>query len=402
VERRFDVVVIGSGPAGYKTAKLLLEKGRRVCLVERRVFGGLCLNAGCIPKDILYQTALSLLRVRELTGGKVDLPWKKAVAEAQEKVSRLRALAEEHLRRLGLTLVRGEAELVEEKVVRVGRERLIGDYIVLACGSKPPQQGTTPEDLLTGRVTPGGRILLKGEDASACELAFLLRVFGMEVVLEVEEELLSSYPQIPESFKAKLEASLEAMGVEITGEGEGETVVESGNRVPDVCRQRFPFIRIRSDGFVDTDPFLETSVPGVYAVGDVVPPVGASFAYEKARVAVQNILYGKSVRFEPSKVPFVITSAYEIGFVGDPERAVRFESRSLSLNPKNFVNHPAGILRVGYDDNGSAVFLVALGHGVSEIINTFSALIGGTFSHPSYAEILEEVFPPLPLGESVR
>jgi len=400
VERRFDVIVIGSGPAGYKTAKLLLEKGKRVCLVERKAFGGLCLNAGCIPKDILYQTALSLLRVRELTGKRPDLSWKEAVAGAQEKVSRLRTLAEEHLRKLGLVLVRGEAELVEEKVVRVGRERLIGDYIVLACGSRPAGQGTSPEDLLTGRVTPAGRVLLRGEDASACELAFILRIFGIEVAVEVKKELLSPYPQIPESFRAKLESSLEALGVDISERGEGETIVESGNRIPDVCRQRFPFIRIRSDGFVDTDPFLETSVPGVYAVGDVVPPTGASFAYEKARVAVQNILYGKSVRFEPSKVPFVITSAYEIGFVGDPEKAVRFEHRSLSLNPKNFVNHPAGILKVGYDEDGSAVFLTVIGHGVSEIVNAFSALTGGAFSHPSYAEILEEIVPPL--GERVR
>jgi len=173
--------------------------------------------------------------------------------------------------------------------------------------------------------------------------------------------------------------------------------VKSGNRKPNICRQRFPFIRLRPDGFVDTDPFLETSVPGVFAVGDLVPPAGASFAYEKARVAVHNIVNGKSMRFEASRVPFVITSAYEIGFVGDPGRAVRFENfenRSLSLNPKNFVNHPSGILRIGYDEDDAAVFVAVIGHGVPEIVNVFSAFAGFSFSHPSYGEILEEILPP--------
>jgi len=129
--------------------------------------------------------------------------------------------------------------------------------------------------------------------------------------------------------------------------------------------------------------------------------MGASYAYEKARVAVYNILHGKSLSFEPFRVPFVTTSAYEVGFVGDVERAVRFEQRSLSLNPKNFVNHPAGILRLGYDDQERPVFLVAAGHGIHEIVNTFSALTGGSFSHPSYAEILDELLPSLLTGRRV-
>jgi len=113
VERSFDAVVIGSGPAGYKTARLLLERGWSVCLVERGTFGGVCLNAGCIPKDILYQIATSALRVGQLTP--VKLSWEAAVAKAQEKAALLRTLAQEHLRRLGLVLVEGEAELVEDR-----------------------------------------------------------------------------------------------------------------------------------------------------------------------------------------------------------------------------------------------------------------------------------------------
>ncbi len=395
VERRFDVVIVGSGPGGYKTAKLLLERGLRVCVVERSLFGGTCLNAGCIPKDYLYNLSTSLIKLR---GASHEVPapsWKEAVSKAQERVSALRKSAEEYLRKRGLEIVYGEGELVDEKVVKVGSLRLVGDRIVLACGSKPKEGGVSPEDLLTGRILPEGKILIKGEGPSACELAFVLRAFGFEVSILIKDRLLSSLPQIPESFSAKLEAALERMGVEVVErEVRADTIVVATGREPNLCPETFPFIRRRSDGFVEVNEHLETSVPDVYAVGDIVPPMGAGFAFEKARVVAHNLVEESKITFEPAKVPLIITSAYEVGFVGDPDRAVRTENIPMSLNPKNFVNHEGGILRIGYDEGNRPVFLCGIGHGVSEVLNVYSSLTGGSFSHPSYAELIEELTKP--------
>ena len=393
MERRFDVVVIGSGPGGYKTAKLLLERGLKVCLVEKSLFGGTCLNAGCIPKDYLYNLAISSLKLKHVTGKTLALDWRGAVLKTQERVSALRRNAEDFLRRKGLEIVYGEGELVDEKVVKVGSLKLFGDYIVLACGSKPKEQGIHPEDILTGKVFPEGKVLIKGEGPSACELAFILKAFGFEVSVLVRDRLLSSLPQIPESFSAKLETAFDEIGIEVVEEETlADTIIVATGREPNFCSEAFPFIKKRPDGFVEVDEYLETNVPGVYAVGDVVSPMGAGFAFEKARVVAHNITEEKSLTFEPSNVPVVITSAYEVGFVGDPSKVARTEHLSMSLNPKSFVNYKGGILRIGYSEEGKPVFLCGIGYGISEVVNVFSSLMGGSFSHPSYAELVEEVF----------
>ncbi len=393
MERKFDVVVIGSGPGGYKASKLLIERGYKVCLVERAAFGGTCLNAGCIPKDILYNIAISLTRLKQLFGKEISISWEDSVRTAQERVVRLRESAKEYLQGKGLEVVHGDGELVDEKVVKVRNMKLIGDYIILACGSRQKEDGVSPEDLLTGKVKPGKKVLIKGEGPSACELAYLLHTFGIKVSLAIKDRLLSPFYQVPEFFSAKLEALFEDLGIEIVDrdvDADVDTVVTATGRIPNFCQEMFPFIRTRSDGFIDTDPYLETSMPGVYAVGDVVPPMGAGFAFEKAKVAVHNITYGKSLRFDPSKVPVVVASAYEIGFVGNLQEAVRIEHKAMTLNSKNFVNHTSGILRIGYNKDDMPVFLCGIGHGMYEILNTFSAFLGGSFSHPSYAEIIEE------------
>ena len=393
MEKRFNVVIVGSGPGGYKVAKFLLEKKLRVCLVEKSLFGGTCLNAGCIPKDYLYNIAVSSLRLKQTFGKIFPLDWEKAIMKIQEKISVLRKNAEEFLKRKGLEIVYGEGELVDEKIIKVENLKLIGDYIVLACGSKPKEEGIHPEDILTGKTFPKKKVLVKGEGPSACELAFILKVFGFEVSILVKDRLLSSLPQIPESFSAKLETAFEELGIEVVEEEiVADTVIVATGREPNLCSELFPFIKKHPSGFVEVDEYLETNVPGVYAVGDIVPPMGASFAFEKARVVAYNIVNGKSLTFEPSKVPVVITSAYEIGFIGDPSRIVRTEHLSMSLNPKSFVNHKSGILRIGYNEEDKPVFLCGIGHGISEIMNVFSSYMEGSFSHPSYAELIEEVF----------
>ncbi len=390
----FDVIVIGSGPGGYKVSKLLIQKGLKVCLVEKDLFGGVCLNRGCIPKDFLYSIASSYSIVEKIF--KKDRPpitWEEAINKSQERINLLRKTAKDFLEKRGLVIIEGEAKLVDKKVIKVGKHYLRGKYIVLACGSKQKEKGISPEDILSGKVKLGRRVLIKGEGATACEIAFLLNFFGFEVILSIKEKLLSSISQIPEVFSDKLEAFFEELGIEIMHNyfDHVDTVITATGRKPNLSPHLFPEVKMKSNGFVEVDDFLETNIPGVYAVGDLVPPMGASYAFEKARVVFHNIVYGKSKKFNPARVPVIISSAYEVGFVGDKEKAVKYDYKALTINPKNFMRMDRGIVKVGYDSSGKPVFLCALGFGVSEIINTFAARLGYSFSHPSYAEILDEI-----------
>ncbi len=392
--KNFDVIVVGSGPGGYKVSKLLIQKGLKVCLIEKDLFGGVCLNRGCIPKDFLYSIASGYKIIENFfKKEKPSITWEEAVNKSQERINLLRKAAKEFLERNGLVIIEGEAKLVDKKTVKVNNYYLRGKYIVLACGSKQKENGVSPEDILSGKIKPGQRVLIKGEGPTACEIAFLLNFFGFKVILSIKERLLSSIPQIPEEFSDKLESFFEELGVEITyGSSEyADTVINATGRKPNLSPHLFPEIKVKSNGFVEVDDFLETNIPGIYAVGDLVPPMGAGYAFEKARVVYHNIVYGKSKKFNPARVPVIISSAYEVGFVGDYKNIVKYDYKALTINPKNFIRMDRGTIKVGYDSSGKPIFLCVLGFGVSEIVNTFAAQLGYSFSHPSYAEILDEI-----------
>ena len=388
---KYDVIIIGSGPAGYKCASLLVKHGLRVVLIEKAIFGGTCLNSGCIPKDALYTIARGVVVLRK-HGGDTRLAWNQVINKIQQRIAHIRNSALEVLKRQGLIFIEGEAKLLDERVVKVGKKELKANYIILACGSKPKDKGIYPEDILSGKIKPFGRILIEGGGASACELAFILSVFGFEVYVKYNGRLLDTYPQIPEAFSSRLEDSLESLGVEFVEEYiESDIAVKATGRVPNLSKEQFPLIELDKDGFVKTNEFLETNIKNIYAVGDLVPPMGAGYAFEKARIVVQNILFGKRNTFIASKVPVLISSALEVGFVGDFSAAKKFKTVSLSSNPKNYTTGYPGIMRVGYDDKGRAICLCAIGVGISEILNGFAIYNEYSFSHPSFVESLEEV-----------
>ncbi len=385
----FDVVIVGSGPGGYTSAKLLVEKGKRVALIERSVFGGVCLNAGCIPKEGLYELAIE----------ESKLQWRVAVQRIQEKVIEIREMALRSLLSKGLTYIEGEAELIDEKVVKVGDRKLTAQHVILACGSKQKEAGTSPEDILSGRIIPKNSVCIVGGGAAGCELAFILRSFGFKVFLVRKDIVLKSYENIPEEFAQKLEDELEKCGVRLVEElkdADADLIVKATGRVPNFCQERFPFLAIDEWGYVKVDEFLETNLEGVFAVGDITQPMGAGYAFEKARVVVHNILYGKEKTFDPKRVPVIFSSAYQIGFVGSLRDAKVFATKPLSINPKAYVTGKNGIIKVGFDEDGRFVYCCVIGKSVSEILNLCAVFLGKeleeqAFAHPSYGEIMNEI-----------
>lgn len=388
--KQFDVIVVGSGPGGYQSARLLIEAGKRVALIEKSLFGGVCLNAGCIPKEGLYHLAL-----------KDNKPnWEVAIERLWRKVAEIRESSLRELIKKGLIYIEGEGRLVDRNVIKVNGQTYKAEYIILACGSRPKDEGLTPEDILSGRFIPRGRVVVVGGGASGCELAFILRSFGFPVTLLYKEGLLHNYHNIPEEFINKLETKLEEVGVSLADKIDtlqGDVLIYATGRVPNHVQSDHPLISFDKKGFLVCNSFLQATTDNIFVAGDLLQPMGAGYAFEKARVAVENILQGGAEIFEPLLVPVVISSAYEIGFVGDIKRVKTFVTKPLSINPLCYVTDNKGLIKLGFDEDGKLIYFAILGRGVREMLNMVSLIIKvgveslGSFAHPSVCEIINQI-----------
>ncbi len=301
----FDVVVLGGGSGGYATALRAAQLGRSVALVEKDKVGGTCLHRGCIPAKALLHAAEVADTAREsqqfgieveLRG--VDLP---AVNRYKDGVvAKMYKGLQGLIRAAKITYIEGEGRLVARDTVAVGDRRLVGRAVVLATGSYPRtlpgveidgERVITSDHALNLQRLPTSAIVLGGGVIGA-EFASAWRSFGVEVtivealprLLPAEDEDVSR--QIERAFRRRgiaarvgkpfesLERTAGGVRVSIAGGetleadlllvavGRGPVTAGLGYEEQGVAMER---------GFVVTDERLRTSVPGVYAVGDIVP-----------------------------------------------------------------------------------------------------------------------------------
>ncbi|ADC89040.1 FAD-dependent pyridine nucleotide-disulphide oxidoreductase [Thermocrinis albus DSM 14484] len=396
--KSYDVIVVGSGPGGFNVSLPLARAGLKVALVEGNLLGGTCLNRGCIPKEGMYRIAREVLSLRRKLGTKVKPDFMKALDYVRRRVEKIRENARFLLKREGVEFIEGYAYMVDEQTVKVSRNRYLkGKFLVLACGSLPLEEPSV-EDVLTGKLVPKGKVMVVGSGASACELAFILSVFGFDTYLKVQDRLLKDYP-VEEDIVEKLERELELCGVKITTtEVDADIRIMATGRRPGLHRELFPFLQMDEDGYVKVDDTMRTNLPYVYAVGDVTRPMGATHALAKARVACQAIL-GLETKYEPHRVPTVICSALELAFVGKGTKGKKY-IKTFNANTKSYVNGWGGVVQLIVDEDGRLSHVTLLGVDVSEVINAVCPFIDNplwydrmysmVFSHPSLCEIFTD------------
>ncbi|HKU47187.1 MAG TPA: FAD-dependent oxidoreductase [Burkholderiales bacterium] len=359
--RRFDrnLVVIGAGSAGLVAAYIAAAVRSRVTLVEKERMGGDCLNTGCVPSKALIKTARLLSSIRH--AGEFGL--KNARAEVDfpavmERVQRVIREIEPHdsverYTQLGVECLRGEARITTPWTVEVDGKALTTRAIVIAAGAEPfipPIPGIEDADCLTSetvwrlRELPS-RLLVLGGGPIGCELAQAFARLGAKVTqVEMGERIL---PREDPEFSAMVAQRMRADGVELlTGHkaarfGPGKVLeCENGRRVEfdallcaagRVARTQgygleelgIPLTRSRT---IDTNEFLQTAYPNIYACGDVAGPwqfthVGAHQAW----YASVNALFGAFRRFRAdySVIPWATFTDPEVARVGLNETEAR-------------------------------------------------------------------------------
>lgn len=460
----FDVVVIGSGPGGYKAAITAAHLGAKVALVEKSFAGGNCLNHGCIPKKTLLHLAALIENVNELQGrglvGAVRGDFKAAMDHKNAVILGIRENFSVWLQRLGIRVFQGEARFAgagnENHGFRIEllnsalgaqHSELFSPRVIIATGGEPSPLASCPTDgrhILNSQDFMGTldrapeTLLCVGGGAIGVELGFLAHQFGSRVTIVERGERLLHHSRMPERAGSFLERKFARIGIEVrkgcavaasrvSGDQVEITYSDGAQAVFEkvlVAVGRRPLttglqlenagVELDQEGFIKTSECLETSVPGIYAVGDVKRgPMTANAALHDAKVAAGNAVQGNRVSPNYFKVPMVIHSAYEIAAVGLTEEqaeaagfAPDVARSSLGGSGKARAHHDyEGFVEVVHDEEtGQLLGGCIVGPEAGEQIHMMTAACQSTrglwffkdmsYSHPSWCEELETAIDP--------
>ncbi len=331
----YDAIVIGTGQAGPSVARRLAGAGRRVAIIERGRFGGTCVNTGCTPTKAMVASAYAIHMARRgaefgfSVGGPVSVDWERVKARKDAIVAPSRAGVERSLRQTsGITVIRGSARFVSAREVSVDGRVLTSERIFLDVGgrpSAPPIPGLDTIDYLTSDTVmelaalPAHLVVLGGSYVGL-EFAQMFRRFGAEVtVLEVAPRLIAREDaDISEAVKGILEAdgirvvlSASELSVERHGDGlrlrfaggeaTGSHLLVATGRQPntDDLGLEHAGVALDARGFIVTDETLQTSAPGIWALGDCNGRGAFTHtSYNDGEIVAANLLEnaGRSVR----------------------------------------------------------------------------------------------------------
>lgn len=441
----FDLAIIGGGPAGYTAAERAAHNGLNVVIFEKKAFGGVCLNEGCIPtKTLLYSAKLYH---NAKNGSKYGIgtenttfDYEKIVSRKNKIVRKLNAGIRAKMTNCGATMVVGEAEIkqhTDEKVVILANEQEFeAKNLLLCCGSEvaiPPIKGLQTTEYITSRealelkAVPQS-IVIVGGGVIGMEFAGLFNTLGSKVsVIEMATEIL---PPVDSEIAAMLHAEYQKQGIDFfvgakVTELQNNKVLFTDNQGNEqsidtekilLCVGRKP--SLKGIEILDLEPFrngikvndkMQTSKTNVYAAGDITAfSMLAHTAVREAEVAVNNIV-GKSDTMAYNAVPAVVYTNPEVAGVGLTEDEFKAQGRSYSVRklPMTFSGRFVaeneggnGLCKLIFDDRNIIVGCHMIGNPSSEIIavaalaieqqltsERFEKLI---FPHPSVGEIIKE------------
>jgi dihydrolipoamide dehydrogenase len=417
VAERFDVVVLGGGPGGYAAALYGAAAGLRIAMIEEARVGGTCLHRGCIPAKELLQTAEVLRTVRTakefgVDAGQPTLDLPASQARKQRVVDQLTKGLEGLLKGRKVTVVPGTGSIVDAAAhhVRVSDgSELIGDALILATGSLPRELPNIPFDgkqvlssdhLLMLDEVPA-RTAIIGGGAIGCEFASYLADVGSEVTLL--EALPAILPGVDKQAADQVVRAFKKRGIKVvTGvavEGvdrepalavryragdssealEVDAVVVSVGRRPrsEGVGLEGSGVEVDDRGWVVVDEYQQTSVPGVYAVGDLVKgPALAHVGFAEAIVSIKRILGEDVVPVDHDKVPWGIYCHPEVAFSGLTEAAATERGYDVVTSVHRFVGNsraiimgePDGLVKIVAERDGPVLGVHIVGPWATELL----------------------------------
>lgn len=444
---KYQVIIIGGGPAGYTAAEAAGKAGLSVLLIEKKNLGGVCLNEGCIPTKTLLYSAKTVDNARHASKyavnvSDVSFDLGKIIARKSKVVRKLVLGVKSKLTSNKVDLVTGEAQIVGPGRVRCGEEMYEGENLILCTGSEtfiPPIPGIETVDYWTHREALENKELpaslaIVGGGVIGMEFASFFHSLGVEVtVIEMMDEILGG---MDKELSALLRADYAKRGIKFllstkvvglaqsdegtvvsyeNAEGSGSIVAQrllmSVGRRPVTKGFGLENLDLEKTerGAIRVNSRMQTSLPGVYVCGDLTGfSLLAHTAVREAEVAVHTIL-GKEDEMSYRAIPGVVYTNPEIAGVGETEESttakgltyrvvklpMAFSGRFVAENEG--VN---GVCKLLIGENEQIIGAHVLGNPASEII-----VLAGTaieleltaaqwkkivFPHPTVGEIFRE------------
>ena len=425
-----DIIIIGSGPGGYRTAGYALQQGKQVVIIEKAEAGGTCLNSGCIPTKCLAHDA---------EANASDFP---AAAERKRNVmNQLRQGIEQLLSAPGITLVRGEATFKDARTVTVDGIDYEADDIIIATGSSskmPPVEGIdnprviTSTEALNFQTLPA-EIVIIGAGVIGMEFASILSRFGAKV--SVIEYLKECLPVIDKDIAKRVRKQIEKLqgvtfymdsavkaindnevvfvsnknGKETRLECPGCPVLIATGRKPNIegLNLEAAGVEYSPKGITVNDNML-TSAPHIYAIGDVTGRQMLAHAATFMGFRAVNAIVGKAdrIRFDimPSAI-FTYPEAAAVGLTEDQCKQQGIECRALKgyyrANGKALaIDEPEGMVKLVAGADGKILGCTSYGAHSADIVQEVTAYMNcnatvadiaySVHIHPTLSEILQD------------
>ncbi|MHC4743517.1 MAG: dihydrolipoyl dehydrogenase [Planctomycetota bacterium] len=441
----FDVVVIGAGPGGFRAAKRCAQAGAKTACIEKEFIGGTCLNWGCIPSKALLSSAHALLAAKSAAQIGVDIPsatpnWPNIQQRKDAIVTGFRKGMTGGAQANNITMIQGNSIVASPTQMTITADgqttEITAGKIILATGSEPielpniPFDGETvisSKEVLSLPEIPQS-LAIVGGGVIGCEMACVYAAMGTKVT--IIEALPQIIPMEDEWVARLVQREFKRLGiVSMTGQKvasvdtsaapakvvledgtsvEAEKVLVSVGRRSAIDAQTIENLGLEMKGqSVAINEKLETNVPGVYAIGDLVGTTYlAHGATTEADVAAANATGGDRQMTDYGLIPRVIFTFPEVASVGKRERTCIEEDLDIAVgkgffkaNGRNVAqNETAGQARVIRDKaSNTIVGATIVGFMATEFVTLAATLIGTqgkldeiTYPHPTISETLEE------------
>lgn len=368
---KYDIIILGGGPGGYVAAIKAAQLGAKVAVVEKEKLGGVCLNWGCIPTKTLLKTAKmykDISRAEEfgiigIDPSSVSVDWKLLLKRKDKVVNQLVSGIYHLFKKNKIDLFEGKGTILNKNQIEVNGEIITGNNLIIAIGagdSSPPIPGLD-EAVKSGKaINSKGALQLEeipkdlvvvGGGVIAVEFATLFNALGSNVtIIQRSDRILSG---VENEMATTLEKHLKREGINILTNTKLKSITEDGVLIehknedkliqgdkylvslgvkPDLKEMKNLDLKIDSKGFIETNDSMETSIKGVYAIGDLNGKFAlAHVASAEGIVAAENIMGQKST-LNYNIVPSCVYTFPELASVGMTEEEAKAKGHNITVS----------------------------------------------------------------------